>query len=81
MANKQDALWLLKNNRKTTRFNDLNQILKNHGWQLRNSSGSHYVYTKPGRLPTMIVKPHGKHKYCHPMDVNKVISALEDARD
>lgn len=82
MAKKQDALSLLRNNRKTTRFNDLIQIMKNHGWQLRNSSGSHHIYIKPGCLPIMVVKPHSGHKYCHPMDVNKVITALEeDARD
>lgn len=25
----------------------------------------------------MIGKPHGKHKHCHPMDVNKVIAEPE----
>ncbi len=25
----------------------------------------------------MLVKPHGNHKFCHPMDVNKVISVLD----
>ncbi len=77
MAKKKDDLTRLKGNKVSVRFNGLERILKQHGWELQSTSGSHHVYAKADRLPVMIVKPHGKHKYCHPMDVNKVIAELE----
>jgi len=77
MAKKQDDLTWLKKNKMGVRFSDLERILKQHGWKHQSTTGSHHVYTKAGCLPIMVVKPHGKHKYCHPMDVNKVIAALE----
>ncbi len=80
MVKKQADLTTLKGNKKSVRFNDLEQILKRHGWELQSVSGSHHIYSKAGRLPVMVVKPHGKHKYCHPMDVTKVIAELEAER-
>lgn len=77
MAKKQDDLTRLKANQTSVRFNDLERILKQHGWKLQDISGSHHIYSKAGRLPVMIVKPHGKHKYCHPIDVDKVIVELD----
>lgn len=74
---KQDDITRLKIGKKSIRFNELEQILKRHGWDLQSVAGSHHIYTKAGRLPVMIVKPHGNHKYCHPMDVVKVIAELE----
>ena len=81
MAKKQDDLTRLKGNKTSVRFNDLERILKRHGWGLQSMSGSHHVYSKAGRLPVMIVKPHGKHRHCHPMDVIKVIAELESAEE
>ncbi len=77
MVKKHDDLAKLRNNKKGTRFNDLERILKQHGWQLQSITGSHHIYSKNDCLPIMIVKPHGNKKYCHPMDVNKVVNALE----
>jgi predicted RNA binding protein YcfA (HicA-like mRNA interferase family) len=77
MAKKQDDITKLLSNKKSTRFDDLVRIMKQHGWELRSTKGSHHTYTKAGFLPIMIVKPHANKKYCHPMDVNKVINALE----
>lgn len=77
MVKKPDDLSLLKKNKTGVRFEDLIRILKRHGWEHKSTTGSHYIYGKTGSLPIMIVKPHGKHKYCHPMDVNKVIAMLE----
>jgi predicted RNA binding protein YcfA (HicA-like mRNA interferase family) len=77
MAKKQDDLTWLKKNKMGVRFNDLEHLLKQHGWHHQSTTGSHHVYAKAGCLPIMVVKPHGKQKYCHPMDVNKVIAALD----
>jgi predicted RNA binding protein YcfA (HicA-like mRNA interferase family) len=77
MVKKQDDATQLKKNKSGTRFADLVQILKQHGWEHQSAAGSHHVYSKAHCLPIMIVKPHGTQKHCHPKDVNKVISALE----
>ena len=77
MAKKESDLNRLRNNKTGVRFTELIQILNHHGWSHQSTSGSHHVYCKTKCLPIMVVKPHGKQKYCHPMDVNKVISALE----
>lgn len=77
MARKQSDLSQLKNNKMGTRFSDLERILKQNHWELQSITGSHHVYCKTGCMPIMLVKPHGNHKFCHPMDVNKVISVLD----
>jgi predicted RNA binding protein YcfA (HicA-like mRNA interferase family) len=77
MVKKQSDLTQLKNSKKSTRFSDLERILKQHGWEHRSTNGSHNIYAKDASLPIMVVKPHGKHKYCNPMDVNKVIAMLQ----
>jgi predicted RNA binding protein YcfA (HicA-like mRNA interferase family) len=77
MAKKRDDLSRLKDSKKNIRFDYLVGILMQRGWELQKISGSHHLYSTADRLPIMIVKPHGNHKYCHPRDVNKVIAELE----
>ena len=77
MIKKQDDLALLKKNKTGVKFQDLVRILKQRDWAHQSTNGSHYIFCKAGFLPIMIVKPHGNHKFCHPMDVNKVIAVLE----
>lgn len=77
MGKKQSDLGWLRQNKKAVRFADLERILKRLGWKLQSTSGSHHVFSRRGSLPIMIVRPHGKHKYCHPMDVLKVIAELQ----
>jgi len=76
MVKKLDDRTKLIRNKKSTRLNELERILKQNGWKLQSTTGSHFTYGKTGCLPIMIVKPHGNKKYCHPMDVIKVINAL-----
>lgn len=38
---------------------ELCKILEKKGWKLRNIKGSHYVYTKPGRIETISIPVHG----------------------
>ena len=77
MVKKQSNLTQLKNNKKGTRFNDLERILKQHGSELRVLMVHVDTYVRTGSLPIMVVKPHAGRKYCHPMDVNKVIAMLQ----
>jgi predicted RNA binding protein YcfA (HicA-like mRNA interferase family) len=78
MIKKQDDLTVLKNSKLSIRFAELDRILQRHGWQTQSVHGSHHIYCKPSHLPIMVVRPHGKQKYCHPMDVKKVITALQN---
>jgi len=78
MVKKPDDLTLLKRNKAGVRFEDLVRILKRHGWEHKSTAGSHHIYGRMGNLPIMLDKPHGNKKYCHPMDVNKVITMLEN---
>jgi len=42
-----------------------------------NVRGSHHVYKKGNKILT-IVRPHGRHKHCHWLDVKDVIKMLEE---
>lgn len=77
MAKKRPDITILQDSKTSIRFKNLERILKQHGWSVQSTRGSHHVYSKDGYLPIMMVRPHGKHKYCHPRDVNKVIEQLE----
>ena len=74
---RDDDIAALKRNKVGVRFSELVSILKAHGWEHRSTSGSHCVFAKKACQPILLVKAHGNNKYCYPMDVNKVIAALE----
>ncbi|MBN1649656.1 MAG: type II toxin-antitoxin system HicA family toxin [Spirochaetales bacterium] len=38
---------------------DFIRILKNKGWQFARISGSHHIFTKPGRIERISVPVHG----------------------
>jgi predicted RNA binding protein YcfA (HicA-like mRNA interferase family) len=77
MPRGQSPLTRLKKNKIRITFEELVALLADFGYLEKNRSGSHYIYGRSGSLPIMIVKPHGGKKYCHPMDVNKVIRLME----
>lgn len=74
---RDDDIAALKRNKVGVRFSELVSILKAHGWEHRSTSGSHCVFAKKACQPILLVKAHGNNKFCYPMDVNKVIAALE----
>jgi len=65
-----------KNTPASIRFSDVEKLILGMGFELANVKGSHYVYKKGSKLITL-VKPHGGHKYCAIVDVNKVLELLE----
>jgi predicted RNA binding protein YcfA (HicA-like mRNA interferase family) len=67
----------IKQNPKGVRFEELERIIVGSGFKLVNVRGSHYVYKKRDRILT-VVKPHGRHKHCHWLDVKDVIKVLEE---
>lgn len=78
MTKKQNCLLKLKKTKTAIRFEELVQLLHENGYTQKSVTGSHYIFGKAGRLPIMLVKPHGGNKHCHPMSVNKVIRMLNE---
>jgi predicted RNA binding protein YcfA (HicA-like mRNA interferase family) len=56
-----------------TRFAELRRLLESHGWELTRISGSHHVFTKPGKLPISIPVHRGKVKKVYVKKVQKII--------
>lgn len=77
MTRKEKLLARIINNRKTVRFEELEGLILGHGFEKVGGKGSHNVYAKEGRIITL-VKPHGGRKFCHPLDVQGVLEALEE---
>lgn len=67
----------IKQNPKGVRFNQLERIILREGFKRVNISGSHHIYKKGSKILT-VVKPHGRHKHCHWLDVKDVIRILEE---
>jgi len=70
-------LLRIKENPKGVRFGELQKVILRAGFRLVNIRGSHHVYKKGSKILT-IVKPHGRHKHCHWLDVKDVIKILEE---
>ncbi len=74
---KRDKLILrMQNAPNSIRFAEVQTLLRQESFVLFNQRGSHCTYHRQdGRLVT-IVKPHGRHKTCHPVDIKKLMKAL-----
>ena len=60
----------------TIRFPQVETLLRRTGFVLFNSRGSHRTYHHAdGRIVT-IVRPHGRRKTCHPLDIRKLLEVL-----
>ena len=56
------------------RFSIVKKTLESHGWVLARISGSHHIFTKPGRTPISIPVHHNK---VNPVYVQRVQKLLE----
>ncbi len=72
MGKAEKLLEKIKTNPKNVRFEELCKVLKNKGYDIINMKGSHYSFSNGERTLT-IVKPHGRNKFCHVLDVKEVI--------
>jgi len=76
MTKKEKLLAKIRNNPKEVRFEDLEGLIINHGFEKAGGKGSHNVYVKENTVIT-VVRPHGRNKFCHPLDVKGVLDVLE----
>jgi predicted RNA binding protein YcfA (HicA-like mRNA interferase family) len=60
----------------TIRFNQVETLLRRMGFVLFNSRGSHRTYHHADGRVLTIVRPHGRHKTCHPQDIRKLLGLL-----
>ena len=67
----------IKENPRGVRFRELEKAILKAGFRRANTKGRHHVYKKENKILT-IVRPHGKHKHCHWLDVKDVIRILEE---
>jgi predicted RNA binding protein YcfA (HicA-like mRNA interferase family) len=77
MSEKDKDLSRIKENLRGVRSKELEKVILRAGFRLVNIRGSHHVYKKGNRILTL-VRPHGRHKHCHWLDVKDVIKILEE---
>jgi predicted RNA binding protein YcfA (HicA-like mRNA interferase family) len=58
------------------RFAQLQALLKYEGFQVINTRGSHFTYHHDDGRLLVVVRPHGRHKTCHPRDIRRVLEVL-----
>lgn len=59
-------------------FRDLRRLLEKHGWTLARISGSHHVFTGPGR-PIVSVPVHGgKVRHIYLREAERAVRDLEE---
>ena len=76
MGRREKLLLKMCNSPGSIRFSQVQALLRYEGFVLFNQRGSHHTYHhSDGRLLT-IVRPHGRHKTCHPDDVRKLLEVL-----
>ncbi len=61
-----------------SKFSGVRGLLESNGWTLARISGSHHIFTKPGRLPISIPVHHGKVKATYVRKVERIIREDED---
>ena len=58
------------------RFTEVEALLRFEGFVLFNARGSHRTYHRTDGRVLTIVRPHGKHKTCHPADIRRLLEVL-----
>jgi len=76
LSRRDKLLELMRPTPDAVRFTQLQALLKYEGFQIINKRGSHFTYHhEDGRL-LVVVRPHGRHKTCHPRDIRRVLEVL-----
>jgi predicted RNA binding protein YcfA (HicA-like mRNA interferase family) len=52
-------------------------ILLSEGFALANTRGSHHSYKRADGRVLTIVRPHGRHGYCRPGDIRKILEVIQ----
>lgn len=76
MSRREKLLEKMRRTPGSSRFPEVEALVRHEGFVLFNSRGSHRTYHRAdGRLLT-VVRPHGGRKTCHPDDIRKLLEAL-----
>jgi predicted RNA binding protein YcfA (HicA-like mRNA interferase family) len=77
VSRREKLLEKMRTSPRNIRFRKVQALLKQEGFVLFNRRGSHCTYHRADDRVLTIVRPHGRHKTCHPDDVRKVLEALD----
>ena len=76
MSRRDKLLGLMRTTPAAVRFAQLQALLKYEGFQVINKRGGHFTYHHDDGRLLVVVRPHGRHKTCHPRDVRRVLEVL-----
>ena len=60
------------------RFADVQKLLQSNGWTLDRISGSHHIFTSPGRPIVSVPVHRGKVKFAYVRKIQRAIEELEE---
>ena len=58
------------------RFGQVESLLRLTGFVMFNSRGSHRTYHHADGRVVTVVRPHGRRKTCHPLDIRRLLEVL-----
>ena len=83
MARKEKLLNRIRNNPKQVRFEDVDKIMRQCGFEERHDA-SHYVYSHPQVAGVVtIVRPHGKGgtQFVAPFYIKRALEAIDEIEE
>jgi predicted RNA binding protein YcfA (HicA-like mRNA interferase family) len=83
MARKEKLLNRIRNNPKQVRFEDIDKIMRQYGFEERHDA-SHYVYSHPQVVGVVtIVRPHGKGgtQFVAPIYIKRALEAMDEIEE
>ena len=76
MSRRDKLIEKMRHSPRSIRFSEVDALVRYEGFVLFNRRGSHCTYHRhDGRVLT-VVRPHGRHKTCHPTDVQRLLELL-----
>jgi predicted RNA binding protein YcfA (HicA-like mRNA interferase family) len=69
MGKKEKVFTRLKNSPASGTFEDVHNLLLWCGFELRRTTGSHYIYKRPGHAPIVSIPRHNPLKKCYVEEV------------
>lgn len=77
MGRREKLIEKMRSTPGAIRFAEVEALLRYEGFVLFNQRGSHCTYHRADGRVLTVVRPHGKHKTCHPADIRKLLKVLD----
>jgi len=76
MSQRDKLLQKIRNHPKSVSFDDLDSLLRMHGYELDRVTGSHHIYARQGH-PAINVRRHGAQ--VHSAAVKEVLQMIDES--